>query len=364
MKNKKWFSLLEVLMSVVILGILIWTILTIFWDIKWADWKMLNKRILTSEASDLIDKMHEAALNYTIDYEEYFNRNRKWLWVIAIGPEAGIWETWFTSYGNDGELYYCSRQINPTHNKFQIYRRKDDDYWCEEWVERVQKYLEYYFQHWRLWNINELNSIWNSWAYQWKWPIAINPNTWIDYLYLINEDWDERYYFRRKLIERTDIDWNSNIDKNEKLAKIQILKLKWFDAWSWHDFRSRWAYDWFIDTRACDSSQWFYCNWYEVKSWYSLPINEDDWREDIITNWNVTVSEMKIDIYPAKDPYLAINEEEYRIDPYAKISFTMNIYKGDLKDEITISTTLWFKNSYSRFPVLKFDWYIPDEKND
>jgi hypothetical protein len=35
---------------------------------------------------------------------------------------------------------------------------------------------------------------------------------------------------------------------------------------------------------------------------------------------------MKIDIYPIKDPYLVINEEEYKKDPYAKISFTMNIY--------------------------------------
>jgi hypothetical protein len=34
---------------------------------------MVNKRILTAEASDLIDIIHEAAIDYTIDYEEYFN---------------------------------------------------------------------------------------------------------------------------------------------------------------------------------------------------------------------------------------------------------------------------------------------------
>ena len=35
---------------------------------------MVDKRIIIAESSNLIDMIHDAALNYTIDYEEYFNR--------------------------------------------------------------------------------------------------------------------------------------------------------------------------------------------------------------------------------------------------------------------------------------------------
>ena len=35
---------------------------------------MSDRRQLLAESSDLIDKIHESALEYTLDYEEYFNR--------------------------------------------------------------------------------------------------------------------------------------------------------------------------------------------------------------------------------------------------------------------------------------------------
>jgi len=49
------------------------------------------------------------------------------------------------------------------------------------------------------------------------------------------------------------------------------------------------------------------------------------------------------------------------MDIYAKISFTMNLYGKPAEDEITLTTTLSFKNTYSRYPVMKYTWYIPDE---
>jgi hypothetical protein len=39
----------------------------------------------------------------------------------------------------------------------------------------------------------------------------------------------------------------------------------------------------------------------------------------------------------------------------------MNIYWEESNDEITLSTTLWFKNSYRRFPVVEYTWYIATE---
>jgi len=353
MKNKKWFSLLEVLLSVVILWMFIWIVINIYLQIRWSDWKLINKRILTAEASDLIDVIHDAALDYTIDYEEYFNK--------SYSP-SNI----FTSYGNEWSLYYCTIVTNIVNtNVYGVYHGNFDTpqwfwYWCVQNLNH-QKYLEYYFQHWDLNDFNELNSRYNSWSYKWMWPIAITENTWKDYLYLINWDWTERLYFRRVYSWDAEVDGNPwNNWKNEKLFKIQMLKLKWYDAWSSHNFASWWTYDWFIDTRACNSSLWYFCTWISVFGMDKLPLNADDWWVDI-TSDRVTVNDFRIDIYPVKDPYLAINETWYQIDPYAKISLTMNMFWELSDDEITISTTLSFKNSYRRFPIFEYTWYIPEE---
>lgn len=342
MKNKKWFTLLEVLLSVIILSLFIWTIISIYTSIKWADWKIANKRILISETSDLIDVIHEAAIEYTIDYEEYFNRQH-----TPIGTFTQYWNAWL--------LYYCSEEWWAA-GKYKTHKRNT---WCvQEWI---QKYLEYYYQHFKVQNIWNLNSIENKNAYMWVWPLAIAKNTWLDYLYLINWDGTERLYFRRVYVTWIDLnhDWDTSW-KNEQLFKVQMLKLKWFDAWSWHNFLTRWAYDWFTDTWACDAWQWFHCSWTSVQESYNLPFDENDWWIDITTN-KVTVRDMKIDIFPAKDPYLALKENDYRYDPYAKINFTMDMYWEESNDEIVVSTTLSFKNSYKRFPVIEYTWYIAVE---
>lgn len=342
MKNKKWFTLLEVLLSVMILSIFIGTIITVFIEIKWADWKMVNKRLLIAEASDLMDRIHEAAIEYTIDYEEYFNYK-----------ELG--NTWFSSYWNDWTLYYCyDWPAQKPFSNYIVYPRNWN--WCErQWK---QKYLEYYFQHLKVSSPAQLNSIENSWANQWVWPIAVDPNTWLDYLYLISEDGSERYYFRRIIKSGKDINNDNYINwKNEILYTVQMLRLKWLDAWIYHDYNSRWSYDWFIDTRVCDSTQWFSCSGNVASAKDRLPLDRYDGRIDL-TDEKVTVSDMKIDIYPNKDPYIATNDDDARHDPYIKISFTMNMYWIESNDEITLSSSYSFKNSYSKFPAVKYTWYI------
>lgn len=339
MKNKKWFTLTELLMALLIAGTLIGIVMSIYTWIMWADLRMSNKRVLTSEASDLLDMIHTVALDYTIDYEEYFNRSSLWYW---------LWDTRFTSYGNAWERYYCWNNFswiyNGSNNSYQIYKRNGS--WCQQtW--RNQKYLEYQFQHRRLatWDLNNKE---NSWSYKNYWPVAISPNTWLDYLYLISPDWSERYYFRRVLAW-----WNWWTGKNDKLYVIQMLRLKWYDAWERHNFDdsvySWWRYDWFIDTWACDFSQWFNCTWAEVTWWDKMPGSFSDWRVNI-TSDKVTVNDFRIDIYPDKDPYL-YTQSDNLIDPYIKITITMNMYNKPSDDEITLSTTLSFKNSYFNYPI-------------
>jgi len=349
MKNKKWFTLVELLMALLIAWTLIWIVMWIYTWIMWSDVRMLNKRLLTSEASDLMDMIHTAALDYTIDYEEYFNR--RWLWY-------GPWNTWFTSYGNSWERYYCWswNDVVASNTWYSIKSWEEGTWWCLSWWN--QKYLEYQFQHHKLstWALNHRD---NSWSNMYFWPVAISPNTWLDYLYLISPDGSERYYFRRIFIR-----WNWWSGKNDNLYKIQVLRLKWYDAWSGHNFDetySWWRYDWFIDTWACDFSQWFICSWTGVTWGDRMPNSSDDWRVDI-TSDNVTVNDFRIDIYPTKDPYLDMSTDNL-LDPYIKITMTMNIYNKPSDDEITLSTTLSFKNSYFNYPievrecVPNDDWY-------
>ena len=174
------------------------------------------------------------------------------------------------------------------------------------------------------------------------WPIAVFPNTWLDYLYLINPEGTERYYFRR-----------IRTGANNNLNKVQVLRLKWYDAWikqNFSDEQSTWRYDWFIDTWACDYSQWFRCHWAIVTWSDRLPYDFNDWWIDITSN-KVSVNDFRIDIYPNKNPYLD-TWNDVLLDPYIKISFTMDMSKPSTQ-EITLSTTLSFKNSYFNFPIEK-----------
>lgn len=358
MKKIKAFTLLEVLLSVVILSMFIGIIISIYTNLRKTDASIANKRILISEASDLMDKIHEAAINYNIDYEEYFNVQRQWSYSeIQINDSVDKFITWyswnwFTSYWNSWNLYYCWN-TSFENGKYKI--RQWNSSWCAtSWI---QKYMEYHFQHYKAAS-NTLNTTWDKNAFQKKWPIAISPNVWLNYLYLISNEWTERYYFRQNCT------WE-NIDN--KYCRIEVLKMEWLDCWKNRDFNSWWAYDWFIDYWFCDSSKWFVCNgswcdcigtWCDSFSTYNLPKNENEWWVRL-TNQNVNVNDFRIDIYPTTDPYLCNDKDACTvIDPYAKITFTMNLVWYE--DKITLSTILSFKSSYSRFMLEDYDWYIPE----
>lgn len=335
MQNKKWFTLLELLLAVLIAWTLIWIIMSIYTWILWVDLRMNDKMLLTAEASNLMDTIHTAALDYTIDYEEYFNRNRLWFWVS---------DTHFTSYGNSWEWYYCWNwftNISDVNRKYDIFLWSELSWWCEQTSieKQPQKYLEYKFQHWKL-NTWELNNRENTDSNMYMWPVAINPNTWVDYLYLINPEGTERYYFRRILT-----------GANHDLYKIQTLRLYWYDAGDLHDFSawSWWRYDWFLDTWACDFEQWFICHWNSVTWEFKLPNSYYDWRVDI-TSDKVSVTDFRIDIYPNKNPYYDTSTNNIQ-DPFAKITVTMSMYGKPSNEEITLSSSYSFKNSYFNFPV-------------
>lgn len=364
---KKAFTLFEIVLALIIFSMLIGIIFSVYINIKKSEWKIKIQQILVQESNNFLDRLYRLSLDYTIDYEEYFNRAQSscLTWSTAIRNTWWVCDV-FTKYGNvssDGWLYYCNSNQNFTQSWYNSYLFSFDAWnpvWCKQsWNQSFWQYKRQFRD-----TVDEYLNNWND-VFVGKWPIAILQNTWVQELYLINNDWNHRIFFRRKFITWIDLNWDWFITgKNESLYKIQVLKLKGFDAWLNHDFdlslSNWWAYDWFIDTRACDTDAWFVCNglsvWDSEYSWYHLPLDNDDWRVDI-TDPRITVSDRNFKIYPAKDPYLATNEPKYLVDPFIQINITLNSYWDMKDDEIILQTSLWFKNSHSNFELLDLSNY-------
>jgi type II secretory pathway pseudopilin PulG len=73
-QNKKAFTLFEIVLSLIILSMLIGIIFTTYINIKKSEVNIKSEQLIIQESNDLLDKLHELSLDYTIDYEEYFNR--------------------------------------------------------------------------------------------------------------------------------------------------------------------------------------------------------------------------------------------------------------------------------------------------
>lgn len=376
--KKKAFTLFEIVLALIIFSMLVGIIFTTYINIRKSEWNIWKQQLVTKEANDFLDRLHDLSLDYTIDYEEYFNR-RYTRCISWLDERNFFWScTEFSNYGNNWTwLYYCTSSGNMQISWYQVYHifktsivfPPDWPYWpinqskgCSWFFLGNKNYWEYKRQFRDIWD-------WylNNWddTFLMEWPEAIvNPES-VQELYLINKDWDHRIYFRRKYITWVDLNWDWELTwANEKLYSIQTLKLKWFDAGSWHNFDTWywWVYDWFIDTRACDAEAGFICSWDLVLTWdyadYRLPSDVDDGRVDI-TDSRLTVSDWNFELYPAKDPYLAQNDYEYLFDPYATISLTTNIYWEQTAEEITLSTSMSFKNSYHNFEMKELSWFLP-----
>jgi len=386
--NKKAFTLFEIVLALIIFSMLIGIIFTTYINIKKSEWDIWNQQLVTKEANDFLDRLDDLSLDYTIDYEEYFNRAMVWCntWDDSFQRDNSGSCDMFTDYWNTSDLwwlYYC--QNTWSSNKSWYYYREfrlwilalsgwfySWPYYWPMWLEFKNhlgcsvSWLQYFGEYKRQFRDIE-DWYLNNWddTFLMEWPIAIWQNTWVQELYLINQDWDHRVFFRRKFITWTDLNWDWDLTwKNESLYTIQTLKLKWFDAGTWHNFDTWywWVYDWFIDTRACDVEAGFVCSWSIVLTGdtfeYRLPADIDDGRVDI-TDSRVTVSDWNFELYPAKDPYLAKNDYQYLFDPYAIVNITTNIYWKKTDEEITLQTSMSFKNSYHNFDTKELTWFLP-----
>lgn len=327
--------------------------------------------------------------DYSLDYEEYFNRR-----LVGCDEESGQWDifsrdidsdtsniygTWnghcdrFTAYGNRNSLntvmtnnhtlYYCSSRVSETTPDLVFNNNNPslasnslalwfgcfdatmttffatDNLLYQSYGQYRQQFFDVQddvdFVPWVVWDDDDLSL--------WRGPVALLTGS-VQELYLISQDETQRVYMRRKLVDQWDRDndgttWNSLSDNRYTL---QILKLRWFDAWSEHSFGtiSPWIVDGQIDTWACDASQWFICTWVDLGGAYTdykLPNSVDDGRVDILTQ-DISVRDWKVIVSPLRDPKIAFAEDMSQINPTVTLVIETGLYGKNRRGKIPFET--------------------------
>lgn len=387
---RKWLTLVELLIVMVIFWMIFMTTLTLYYKMMTIQVEVEAKQSLVSTSNSLLEKLNLAISEYTIDYEEYFNRrmvgcdtNDTWdsfSWNVNNDADNNGYCDRYTHYWNsslvspwdfisDWAYYHCSSIDWTEPSVFQDSSMKTKPHdWCRDnasirW--NTQPYLAYQTQF-----IDEGDDIdssgtvvWDDdYTDYWAWPEAIYKPENIKELYLINNIWNRRMLFRREFIDSWDYtnNWTADLDV-ENLYSLRVLKLRWFDAGKTHKFDvdDWWVYDWMIDTWACDYSEWFSCteelNLWWTYNWYWMPANNWEWWVDFMWS-DVTLTELSFEIYPTKDYNLAWNEDDYMFNPYIKIFLKTKLYAWRWAQKINVwkleafeynvQTTFNIRNNY------------------
>ena len=352
--SKKWFTLLEVIVAITLFFMIFTIIVSLYSKMMNVKYTIQAKQSLIQESHDVVEKINLLLKNYTIDYEEYFNRQR----VGCVGNTSvgnnftwNIGITWhctnFSAYGNSNNvdqnhawsyiMYYCSSQVAeapPSLPNYVLTGGVQQGSGCANtWFQSFGEYAQQFRD--RKKNVDNTPGAVGDEDDEnvLSWPPAILNATGVQELYLISPDNKERIFLRRTLVDSGD--WNGTggvSGDNEFLYTIQILKLRSFDAWNHHDFDSSTAsgvYDGIADTRACDVAQWFVCHGAsvgtQIYSGYKLPIDADDGRVNLFDQ-DTTVSKWNLMVYPNKNPDYALAEDAAQISPYFTISLESKLY--------------------------------------
>lgn len=361
---RKGFTLLEMLIAMVIFFIMTTVVTTLFVYIYKTKGALEARQTITKESYFFLEKLQVMVKDYTIDYEEYWNRQQ----VGCMSPGNATWNTgWncsmMTYYGNKNAvltgidannyngLYYFSTLWDLPPWSFDSDGAICTDDTVEDCVENTNSYftsittdswfIQSYGQYQQLFKDVKDDVDFNYGPVKddddldmGKWPIAIvqTGQNFPQELYLISHDKTKRLLFRRKVIESGDYNGDTIISDSEKLFSVQVLQLKWFDAGETHNFDDATTsrYDGIIDTWACDYDLWFICDWESISSTalysgFRLPQDINDGWQNIL-NSDITVSDRNIVISPLSDPYLSRSEDNQQISPFFTMNLTLKLY--------------------------------------
>lgn len=372
---KKWFTIIEMLIVSVMASIILTIALQTYFRMVKIKTDVKMKETLIKWTYDIVEKLNIISRNYTIDYEEYFNRRIvgcNWTSNNWDSFQWNVWTDWFcnkfTSYGNanpvlsspsnnDWQLYYCT---DSSQEETPIWSSCDTNssWWWKSYIKKIsgsvgcrqagekQSFGEYKLQFWNVhkdpdninWCANDDDD-----ENLWIWPIAVWDQKNVKELYLISYDNKRRVFLRRKKIETRTFTWWWTWD----LYSLQLLKLRWFDIWNKHSLSLIWSwlYDWKIDTWACDYQKGFVCNGSSLGwaySSYRLPKNSDDWWINWTTK-DITITDWNLQIYPSVNPDLSWWSWNSQINPYVKIYIQTKIYPANWSKKINPVLFSWYK---------------------
>ncbi len=348
--RRKWFTLVEIIIAMTCACLLFVAVIGIYNRMIKLKYQIQARTNLIQDSYYALEKINLLLKDYTIDYEEYFDRANVGCNSLPAPFLRDIWMSgycsFFTAYGNNNALgtnvnlherYYCSSQNaeNTPAYPFTIFKNVNvgNGSGCANtWQQSFGQY-QWQFRDAKddvnsvLWSRNDDDD-----TNVMRWPDAVVNATGVQELYLISQDGKQRVFLRRALVASGDWDHDGIISgDSEMLYTLEILKLRGFDAGNHHDFdivNSSGVYDGKIDTWACDYAQGFLCNGTGIGwayTWFNLPLNSDDGRVHLF-NKNITISNWNLIIYPTKNPEYALAEDAVQINPYFTISLTSKLY--------------------------------------
>ena len=358
------FTLVEIMAVTIIVGFIVPCIISIYTFMIKSNRSIALRQSAIQQWYEFFEKLNILMEDYKIDYEEYYNRQMvgcvNWTGFGTWNNfKWNIWLSWycteFTAYWNENstnrklglnntisgayhDIYYCSSD--------EFYEGKDDVHktvknaacWKTWTKQSYGQYAALFID--AMEPTNQYDDI-ELWRIIGSISRAIADPDNIQELYLISNDWKTRLFLRRKLVTSS---WDF------AQYKIQILRLRWFDAGRNHYFDDtvpdEWSYDRQIDTWACDYSMWFEPNnksdrqkvgW--AYSGYYLPKNEEDCRVDL-TYWSTSIHTWLLSIYPQNDPDLYWADESRQMNPYMRIFIENWIYLPEFFDKRSAGTSI------------------------
>jgi len=354
--NKKlWFTLVEIMVWILIFSIVIIGWFKAYsWVLIWKI-KLIESTDIQKQAFYFSEKFfEEIKKGWTIDYEEYFNRQvvwtatqswhykkNTWFWNFWID-----WNIWTYSYWT--WFYYC---MSKNWTNMWTWGCVEDFNTTQASVKtKPQRYWQYAFQFID-YNSNADDDLWDEDSdgniigddddeVLGIWPGAFSGSE-VKEIYLISADKKRRTLFRWRTFPDEGSGWLTR-------WTIEFLKLDWKDWWYKHDKTSSWAYDWIIDTWIINKD---FSGWATVIAGSN---NTNYWQPLF---WdNINVENVKFFLYPNKDISRSWKDSDPQINisPYLRIKMTLSPSYNARKwfkwkiPKIQINTTINLTDIYSR----------------